>query len=123
MLKFPTVRGCITQEKYNGRTLPELESLLGFHAGRLAKGATMAALLQVPAKSQLNLPGYTQVAGHKTGSQAFKGLAAGKPKDLLLRETFTAVGVNRLVKVLAKTGQSKEMGDDEQYPPGRGIPQ
>lgn len=122
--QFLTVRGCITQEKYiKGRTLSELESILGFHAGRLAEGATVAALLQVPNKSQFNLLGYTQVAEHKISKEAFKGLDTDKLKDLLLRETFTTVGVNRLVKVLAKTEHSKAMTDDEQYPPGWGVPQ
>jgi len=121
---FLTVHGCITQEKYiKGRTLSELESILGFHAGRLAQGATVAALLQVPSKSQFNLLGYTQVAEHKINQQTFKGLDTDKLKDLLLGETFTTVGVNRLVKVLAKTNHSKEMNDDEQYPPGWGVPQ
>jgi len=122
--QFLTVRGCITQEKYiKGRTLSELESILGFHKGRLAKGATIAALLQVPTKGQFNLLGYTQVAEHKINQEAVKGLDSDKLKDLLLRETFTTVGVNRLVKVIAKTGHSKDMSEDEQYPPGWGVPQ
>lgn len=124
LTQFLTVRGCITQEKYiKGRTLSELEFILGFHAGRLAQGATVAALLQVPTKSQFNLLGYTQVAEHKINSEVFKGLDVDKLKDLLLRETFTTVGVNRLVKVIPKTEHSKEMNDDEQYPPGWGVPQ
>lgn len=123
-IRFLAVRGCITQEKYiKGRTLSELESILGFHAGRLAQGATVAALLQVPTKSQFNLLGYTQVAEHKIKREMFKGLDIDKLKDLLLRESFTTVGVNRLVKVMAKTEHSKTMEDDEQYPPGWGVPQ
>ncbi|NTS43887.1 hypothetical protein HRG84_23605 [Flavisolibacter sp. BT320] len=122
--QFLTVRGCITQEKYiKGRTLSELENILGFHAGRLANGATVAALLQVPTKSQFNLLGYTQVAEHKINQEALKGLDTDKLKDLLLQETFTTVGVNRLVKVMAKTDHSKELSNDEQYPPGWGVPQ
>lgn len=121
---FLIVRGCITQEKYiKGRTLSELENILGFHAGRLSQGATIAALLQVPTKSQFNLLGYTQVAEHKINQEAFKGLDTDKLKDLLLREIFTTVGINRLVKVIAKTEHSKAMSDDEQYPPGWGVPQ
>src|SRR5947209_5518287 len=122
--QFLTVRGCITQEKYiKGKTLSEVERILGFHAGRLAQGATVAALLQVPTRSQFNLLGYTQVAEHKINSETFKGLNTDKLKELLLRETFTTVGVNRLVKVIAKTEHSKELEDDEQYPPGWGVPQ
>lgn len=122
--QFLTVRGCITQEKYiKGRTLSELESILGFHAGRLSKGATVAALLQVPGKSQFNLLGYTQVAEHKISKEAFNGLDTDKLKELLLRETFTTFGVNRLVKVIPKTEHTKSMTNDEQYPPGWGVPQ
>lgn len=106
--QFLAVRGCITQEKYiKGRTLSELESTLGFHAGRLSNGATVAALLQVPAKSQFNLLGYTQVAEHKISREAFKGLDVDKLKELLVKEIFTTVGVNRLVKVMAKTPTTK----------------
>lgn len=123
-INFISVRGCITQEKYiKGRTLAELENILGFHAGRLSQGATVAALLQVPNKGQFNLISYTQVAEHKISKEAFNGLDTDKLKDLLLRETFTIVGVNRLVKVIAKTEHSKTMSDDEQYPPGWGVPQ
>ena len=122
--QFITVCGCITQEKYiKGRTLSELESILGFHAGRLAKGATVAALLQVPGKSGFNLLGYTQVAEHKFNQEALKGLNTDKLKDLLLQEFFTTVGTNRLVKVIATTEHAKDMNDDDQYPPGWGIPQ
>ncbi|GAA4737595.1 hypothetical protein [Flavisolibacter ginsenosidimutans] len=121
--QFLTVRGCITQEKYiKGRTLSELESILGFHTGHLAQGATITALLQVPTKSQFNLLGYTQVAEHKISKEAFNGLDTDKLKDLLLRETFTTVGINRLVKVIAKIAHSKDT-TDEQYPPGWGVPQ
>ena len=122
--QFISVKGCITQEKYiKGRTLSELERILGFHTGRLAQGATVAALLQVPTKNQFKLLGYTQVAEHKIDSETFKRLDTDKLKDLLLRDVFTTVGVNRLVKVIAKTEHSKAMQDDEQYPPGWGVPQ
>lgn len=122
--QFLIVRGCITQEKYiKGRTLPELESILGFHSGRLAKGATVAALLQVPGKSGFELLGYSQVAEHKFNKEALKGLDTDKLKELLLREVFTTVGTNRLVKVIATTEHAKDMNDDDQYPPGWGIPQ
>lgn len=122
--QFFNVRGCITQEKYiKGRTLSELEGILGFHVGRLAQGATVAALLQVPTKSQFNLLGYTQVAEHKINQETSKGLEVDKLKELLLRETFTTVGLNRLVKVIPKTEHAKAMNNDEQYPPGWGVPQ
>ena len=44
------VRGCITQEHYiKGRSLGELERILGFEKGRLENGIIVAALIQLPA--------------------------------------------------------------------------
>lgn len=42
------VRGCITQERYiKGRSLAELERLLGFQKGRLDNGIVVATLIQL----------------------------------------------------------------------------
>lgn len=124
MQQFISVRGCITQEKYiKGRTLQELENILGFHKGRLSKGIVVAALLQIPSKTQFELLDYTQVAGHKVNSDTFKGLDVDKLKEMVMRKTFTTAGTNRLVKVLPNTPHSELMNNDEQYPPGHGVPQ
>ena len=59
------VRGCITQERYiKGRSLVELERLLGFQKGRLDNGIVVATLIQLPNINQFELLGYTQVAEH-----------------------------------------------------------
>jgi hypothetical protein len=42
---------------------------------------------------------------------------------MVMRETFTTAGTNRLVKVLPNTPHSELMNYDEQYPPGHGVPQ
>jgi hypothetical protein len=40
-----TISGCFTKEKFiAGRSLGEIERILGFHAGRLAHGIVVAAL-------------------------------------------------------------------------------
>jgi hypothetical protein len=42
---------------------------------------------------------------------------------MVRKETFTTVGVNRLVKVMPNTPHAEHMENDEQYPPGLGVPQ
>lgn len=122
--EFISVRGCITQDKYlKGKSLAELENILGFHKDRLKAGVVIAALMQIPAKNQFELLGYTQVAGHKINDASFRGLDVDKLKEMVVRDTFTTVGVNRLVKVLPDTPHSEFMDNDEQYPPGWGVPQ
>ena len=120
-----TVRGCITQEKYiKGKSLPELERILGFHTGRLRNGIIVAALQQTPTKDQFDLLGYTQVAGHKINGDTFKGLKVDKLKELVIKTKFSnPEGSERLVKVLPNTPHSVVMDNDTQYPPGQGVPQ
>ena len=118
------IKGCITQERYiKGKTLPELERLLGFKKGRLEKGVVVAALIQLPTVNQFDLLGYSQVAGHKFNSDSTKGLDVDKLKELVLKEAFTLVGTKRLVKVMANTPHNDHLSNDEQYPPGEGVPQ
>ena len=122
--QFIAVKGCITQEKYiKGKSLPELEHILGFHSGRLKAGAVITALLHIPSNSQFELLGYTQVAGHKINGDTYKGLDVDKLKETVRHDAFTTVGVNRLVKVLPITPHSDFLDNDLQYPPGWGIPQ
>ena len=122
--QFIAIKGCVTQEKFiKGKTLSELENILGFHKDRLKSGVVIAALLQVPAVNHFELLGYTQVAEHKLNGNRFNGLDVEKLKEMVRRDTFTTVGVNRLVKVLPNTPHSEFMDNDEQYPPGWGAPQ
>src|SRR6476661_2286058 len=122
--QFISVKGCITQEKYiKGRTLPELERILGYHTERFLKGIVVAALLQTPSKTQFELLGYTQVAEHRFNMDRLKSLDVSKLKESLIQITFTTVGTDRLVKVLPNTPHAEYMNNDEQYPPGWGIPQ
>ncbi len=119
-----TVRGCITQEKYiKGKSLSELERILGFHTGRLRNGIVVAALQQTPTRDQFDLLGYTQVAGHKINGDTFEGLEIDKLKELVIKTVFSNSDVERLVKVLPNTPHSNVMDNDSQYPPGQGVPQ
>jgi hypothetical protein len=118
------VRGCITQERYiKGRSLAQLEQLLGFAKGRLDNGIIVAALIQLPNINQFQLLGYTQVAEHKFKGIDPKKLDENKLKELVLKEAFTLVGYKRLVKVIANTPHNAKVDNDTQYPPGQGIPQ
>lgn len=116
------VKGCITQERYiKGKTMPELERILGFQKGRLHKGVVVAVLIQMPTIHQFELLGYSQVAEHRFGGTA--GLDANKLKEMVLKEAFTLAGPKRLVKVIANTPHSDLLDNDTQYPPGLGVPQ
>ena len=118
------VKGCITQERYiKGRSLPELERLLGFEKGRLDKGIVVATLIQLPNINQFQLLGYTQVAEHKFKSIDPEKLDVNKLKEMVLKDAFTLVGNKRLVKVIANTPHNAKIDNDTQYPPGQGIPQ
>ena len=117
------VKGCITQERYiKGKTLAELERLLGFQKGRLESGVVVAALIQLPAVNQFELLGYSQVAEHKFSADDRK-LDINKLKQMVVEETFTLVGNKRLIKVIANTRHNDAIENDLQYPPGLGIPQ
>lgn len=118
------VSGCITQERYiKGRSMAELEQLLGFEKGRLNTGIAVAALIQLPNINQFQLLGYSQVAEHKFKGSEFKNLDIAKLKEIVMKETFTLIGHKRLVKVIANKPHNAGMDNDTQYPPGSGIPQ
>ena len=122
--EYINVWGCITQEKYiMGRPAAEIESILGFNSGRLRNGFVVAALEQLPNIDQFELLGYTQVAEHRRNMEATKGLDINKLKNMVRKETFTVSGINRLVKILPNIPHQLHMSNDEQYPPGTGVPQ
>ncbi|MEO3435350.1 hypothetical protein [Inquilinus sp. CAU 1745] len=118
---FPNVRGYITQDKFLiGRTLAELERNLGFHTGRLMAGALFVKLDALPAKEAFELGGYSMTAKHRF--EMPRGFDVSKLKAMAM-ERWTLTGPDRLIKVLAETLHDEDMTDDDQYPPGLGIPQ
>lgn len=119
------VKGCVTQEKYlKGRTIQEIEKILGFQAGRLTAGATIAALQQVPETDQFELAGYTQVATHRFDKdKALAKLEENKLKQMLRTNVFAVNGPGRLVKVIPVTPHDTLLDENIQYPPGLGVPQ
>src|SRR5687768_15816416 len=115
------VSGCITEERYiKGKTLSEMERILGFQKGRLEKGVVVAVLMELPSADQFDLLGYSQVAAHKFGSEATKNLDVNKLKEMVIKDKFTLVGHRRLVKVIPNTPHNDQLNNDLQYPPGDG---
>jgi hypothetical protein len=124
--------GCFTKQIYlQGKTLPEIERILGFHAGRLSQGAKFVVATQLPGIDDFDLAGYTQVAGHHTtavygninspaGNNAANAYRIQKQNAM---RSWGLTGTDRLVKVLPAIGHDKDMNPDKQYPPGQGVPQ
>jgi hypothetical protein len=116
-----TVSGCFTKEKFiAGRTLAEIERILGFRAGRLSLGMAVVALTELPGLSQFELAAYSNVATHRR--QEPDGLNIEKLKADA-RATWTTIGFERIVKILPATRHDPAMNPDIQYPPGSGAPQ
>lgn len=115
------VSGCFTQEKFIvGRTLAEIERILGFHARRLSAGIAVVALLDLPGIQQFDLAAYSNVATHRMVMP--EGLNLEKLKSNA-KAAWTTTGFERVVKVLPATRHDPLMNPDMQYPPGRGAPQ
>lgn len=116
-----SVSGCITKEKFiAGRSLAEIEHILGFHAGRLSAGMAVIALLELPGIQQFELGAYSNVATHR--HRPPEGLNLAKVKENA-RATWTTFGFERLVKVRPQAAHDPGLNPDIQYPPGRGAPQ
>ena len=80
----------------------------------------MVGLLQIPALNQFDIAGYTNVATHRHKTPS--GVDVDKLKAIA-KGTWTATGLNRLVKVFSTTRHDASMNPDIQYPPGQGVPQ
>src|SRR3954453_7526097 len=114
-------KGFITQDKFLlGQTLIDLEKRLGYKPGRFLKGIWVGVCLNLPEQSLLDLKGYSQVAGHK--QMKLDGLEVDQLKKIAL-STMRTSGPDRIVKVFPEISHDTNLTDDEQYPPGLGIPQ
>jgi hypothetical protein len=115
------ISGFVTLSKYiKGRTLADIEKILGFHPGRLLQGATFAELQRMPRASEFEARGYSQVADHHHKSS--NGVDPDKLKQIVIAEVWSKPG-ERLVKVIPGVGHNPAMAPNEQYPPGLGVPQ
>jgi hypothetical protein len=127
-----TLTGFFTSQDWlRGKTLPEIERLLGYGPGRLStQGAAVYAFTRIPEDWEFEVAGYTNVSGgmktDPSWDAADKAAAAYYQKTGLqssqarlktnARATMTVNGSNRLIKV-------KPLLDGNSYPPGLGIPQ
>jgi hypothetical protein len=114
-----------------GRSLQELEKLLGYAVGRLTTaGAAVYGFTRVPENAEFELAGYTNSSGGMPSdpnwAQADRDAAKYHTNTGLhdsetirknaARASMSVKGVNRLVKVMP-------MIDGDSFPPGAGIPQ
>src|ERR1700694_1585741 len=91
------VSGYITQDKFIlGRTLEEMEQILGFQHNRFQEGVYVLTLNRLPSQSEFQLAAYSMIAEHR-----FK-----MPTDLNIDKikqnaagAWALSGGNRLVKV------------------------
>jgi hypothetical protein len=116
-----SVSDCITKEKFiAGRSLAEIERILGFHAGRLSDGMVVVAWIELPEIQQFELAAYFNVATlrHRTPQDLNK-----EKVKAAARASWTTSGSEQVVKVLPAIGHNRAMIPDIQYPPGRGAPQ
>ena len=126
------MKGFFTTQKYlQGRTLYQIEKLLGLHERRLSKGAWFCAATMLPGTNDFELAGYSQVAGHHTKDQYG---SINDPKNLSEKNAYESqkknvigswklYGWQRLIKVIPEINYDGSLTNDYQYPPGAGTPQ
>ena len=127
-------KGYFTQKHYvAGKSCSNLESLLGFKAGRLAGGWALLALTKLPLPADFEFRGYSYFSGgiekgHDPAKSDGKTMEVrlkdgkydlAKLKAAIIRDTFTTTGSKRLVKVVPNDAPSGA----KDYPPGAGVPQ
>lgn len=129
-----TLTGFFTSQGWlRGRSLDELERLLGYRTGRLSiAGAAVYAFTRVPENWEFELQGYTNVSGGlqtdpawvRSDRAAAKYHAATGTLDSetirknMVRANMTVNGSDRRVKV-----KPLLVDPNDPYPPGAGIPQ
>jgi len=129
-----TLRGFFTSQKWlRGKTLDEMEMLLGYRTGRLSTaGAAVYAFTRVPENWEFEVAGYTNVSGGMPmpsnwveadrQAAAYYAKTGMRSSETVLKDnaraSMTIYGENLLIKV-------KPLLDDplDTYPSGRGIPQ
>lgn len=128
------LRGFFTKALYlRSQPSREVETRLGYRAGRLADGWWLCFLLQMPRVADFEVRGYSQMSGGVSQGHlasppdprnaeqrlAGDGVDLVQVKSKLIANTFQLSGPDRLAKVIPVRGESGE----SDYPPGSGIPQ
>ncbi len=126
--------GFFTSQKWLcGRSLSELEGLLGYRVGRLtAKGACVYAFTRLPENWEFDVKGYTNVSGGLNidpewaaadrQAAAYYARTGMRSSETVLKDnaraSMTISGPNRLIKVKPLLSDP-----NDPYPAGKGIPQ
>ncbi len=120
-----------------GKSLTDLEGLLGYRPGRLASGATILFLEKLPAPEDIQLAGYTYfsdgaVLGHKLAPAdrdpyrmesllkselGWSDAQLRAHKQKMIGTKIVISGHERLAKLIPAMSHSP----GEEYPPGKGI--
>lgn len=115
------IYGYVTLDKFLvGRGMADVERNLGFHGGRLSRGASFVKLTRLPTTAEFELAAYSITAQHRYAAPI--GLDLGRLK-ILAASQWDLAGPNRLIKVIPVIAHDKAMKDDDQYPIGAGVPQ
>lgn len=131
------VRGFITRERWLlGKTPGDLERLLGYGVGRMAKGTRIYALLQLPANEDFKFAGHTHWSGGRPADGSTPPLenwprrhveidlrSMPSPEDRaknFVRQSWTLEGTERLVKVEPNIPHQEGVST---YPIGAGVEQ
>jgi hypothetical protein len=115
------VSGYVTKDKFIlGRTLQEIEKILGFQSGRLQQGIFVLALDRLPQENEFQLAAYSTIAEHHFVLPTDLNIDKIKSNAAA---SWSLTGPDRLVKVRAVTPHDPNLDLDEQYPPGQGAPQ
>jgi hypothetical protein len=128
---------CTQALPLRGKSLNELEDLLGYRRGRLAAGATILFLEKLLTPDDIQLAGYSYfsdgaVGGHKLApadrdpyrmesvlksEMGWSDAHLRAQKQKMIGTKIVVSGFDRLAKVIPTTGHSA----GEEYPPGKGI--
>lgn len=120
-----------------GKTLGQLEDMLGFRKGRLQNGATILFLQRLPGPDDFQLAGYTYFSDGTQGGHKLKPEERGpyrmerllksehgwsdsdirRQKEVMLRTKMIIHGYERLAKLCPVTAHI----EGEQYLPGHGV--
>lgn len=116
-------KGYITERKYLWGTVAEIEKKIGYHSGRLRTGFFVAHLDRIPNLDEFDLAGYSNVAEHRFASSGLTSkIDVNKVKQMAL-DKMQKIGSKNLIKIFANTRHNASMSNDDQYPPGDGVPQ
>jgi hypothetical protein len=120
-----------------GKTLEQLEDLLGYRRGRLVTGATILFLKQLPGPDDFQFAGYSYfsdgaVTGHKLNpadrdpyrmesllksEHGWSETQIRTHKQKMIGTKIVVSGPERLAKLIPVTAHSP----GEEYPPGQGV--